>query len=248
MADERTWERDLEGLPRLLPAFRLDPRATALVVIDMQRSMASRKGGVGLYLAEKFPAVAEYFFGRIETLVVPTIQRLLAFFRARQLRVVYITAGPEFTDGADYLPLRRMTDDRIKDEIGRYTMIVRRGQPEHAILPELEPLEGEPVLNKVTRSAFASTGLDQVLRNAGITGVVLVGVNTNVCVETTARDACDRGYRCVVVADGCATFDRSSHEATLKACAGIFGRVELAQDLMEELTRDLDGHATDRRA
>jgi len=215
-----------------MPEFSLDPARSALLVIDMQRSMASRTGGIGKYLAERYPAVAEYYFGRVEAVVVPNIRRLLDSFRAQGLRIVYITAGPELPDGSDYLPLRRMADERFKDEIGRNTMVVVRGHPEHAILPELVPCEGEPVLNKITRSPFASTGLDQLLRNIGVTDLVVVGVNTNVCVETTARDACDRGYRCFVVADACATFDQASHEATLKACAAIFGRVELCDDIL----------------
>jgi nicotinamidase-related amidase len=237
--DTNTWDRDLEGLPRLLPRFTLEPTRTALVVVDLQRSMASRTGGIGRYLTEKFPAVADYYFGRVERVVVPTVQKLLEFFRSHQLRIVYITGGPELPDGADYLPLRRLTDERIKTETGDYTMIVVRGHPEHATLAEVAPRPEEPVLNKITRSPFASTGLDQLLRNIGVTGIVLAGVNTNVCVETTARDACDRGYRCVMVADGCATFDAASHEATLKACAGIFGRVALCDDLLAELEEAL---------
>jgi nicotinamidase-related amidase len=240
VGDQRTWERDLQGLPRLIPHFELDHRHTALLVIDMQHSMGSRSCGVGAYLIEKFPAVAEYFLPRVEQVVVPNVRRLLEVFRARHLRVIYITVGPELPDGADYFPLRRAVDDQIQAEVGHKTAAFVRGSPEHAILEAVRPIEGELVVNKITRSPFTSTGLDQILRHLGITTLVIVGMNTDVCVETTGRDAADRGYRCVLVADACAAFSQASHEASLKAFAGIFGRVELCADVVTEFAKALD--------
>jgi hypothetical protein len=93
------------------------------------------------------------------------------------------------------------------------------------IVTALEPRPGELVVNKTTFGTFASTGLDHALRSLGITSLVVGGVVTNVCVETTAREATDRGYEVVLVDDGCAAFSPEIHEATLLSFQGHFGRV-----------------------
>ena len=121
------------------PPFRLDPRTVALVVVDMQYASGSRDHGLGRTLkARGQEALGAYRFDRIERTVVPTIQRLLEFFRTHQRRLVYLTVGSELPDYSDLLPHMRAFAESAGNT---------RGNHEHEILAALAPRPGEPVLN-----------------------------------------------------------------------------------------------------
>jgi nicotinamidase-related amidase len=102
-----------------------------------------------------------------------------------------------------------------------------RGEPGHDIVPELYPIEGEPVIDKPGKGAFYQTDLEMMLRNCVIEYLLVAGVTTEVCVKTTVREANDRGYR-FVLGDCCASYFPEFHEMGLKmikAQGGIFGWV-----------------------
>ena len=106
--------------------------------------------------------------------------------------------------------------------------ILVRGEPGHDIIPALYPADGEPVIDKPGKGAFYQTELELMLRNRGIENLLVCGVTTEVCVNTTVREANDRGYRCIVLSDCCASYFPEFHEAGLamiKAQGGIFGWV-----------------------
>jgi len=111
----------------------------------------------------------------------------------------------------------------------------RQGAPEHEILDELRPLPHELVINKTTAGAFNSTGIDRILRTLEVEQLVITGVSTNSCVETTARDAADRGYECVLVDDACGAARVELHDATLVSFRRLFGRVIPADEVISEL-------------
>lgn len=225
------WREEVAALPDLSPAsFDLTPVGTALVIVDMQYVDAHRDHGLGASLRESHPEVWEYYFGRVERLVVPNCARLLDAFRGYGMRVVHLTLGPQLADGADLPELRRPTVTP-----GLSPMLHHVGTETHAILPELVPDVDEIVLNKTSRGAFNSTAIDQVLRNLGITGLIIAGVSTSSCVETTARDAADRGYRVAIVEDATAELDEPSHEATLRQFAVRWGRVWTTAETLGEL-------------
>src|ERR1700745_1339577 len=102
------------------------------------------------------------------------------------------------------------------------------GEPGHDIIPELYPLPAEPVIDKPGKGAFYQTDLELMLRNRGIDTLFVCGVTTEVCVNTTVREANDRGFRCIVLSDCCASYFPEFHAAGLamiKAQGGIFGWV-----------------------
>jgi nicotinamidase-related amidase len=106
--------------------------------------------------------------------------------------------------------------------------ILVRGEPGHDIIPALYPAAGEPVIDKPGKGAFYQTELEPMLRNRGIENLLVCGVTTEVCVNTTVREANDRGYRCIVLGDCCASYFPEFHAAGLamiKAQGGIFGWV-----------------------
>jgi len=211
--------------------FALEPAATALMVVDMQYASACRQTGLGKSLyAQGKEELARYRYDRIEQIVIPTIQRLLAFFRHHHLTVVYLTMGSEMPDFSDALP-------HLKNFLASSNN--RLGTPEHEILDEVKPEPGELVLNKTTMGAFNSTNLDSILWSRGIKYLLFTGVSTNMCVETTARDGADRGFRCVIVEDGCGASAQTYHDAALITFQRLFGKVQSSQEVILELEAGL---------
>ena len=116
--------------------------------------------------------------------------------------------------------------------------ILIRGEPGHDIIAELYPLRDEPVIDKPGKGAFYQTDLELMLHNRGIDTLFVCGVTTEVCVNTTVREANDRGFRCIVLSDCCASYFPEFHEmglAMIKAQGGIFGSVAGSKPLLSSL-------------
>jgi nicotinamidase-related amidase len=203
-------------------------RQAALVLVDMQYATGSRHGALGRrHLKDPATnAALAYRFDRIESLVIPNQQRLIGACRRAGARIVYIRNGSRRPDAADApLHMRGLYRD-----LGCHL-----GSPEHRILEELTPEDGDLVLDKSTIGAFASTGIDSALRALSVSQLIITGISTNMCVETTAREAADRGYAVTLVDDACATTHADLHASTLRNFARLFGRVRQTDDILAEL-------------
>jgi len=209
----------------------LDPRTTALVIVDMQEYFLNPASPFSRACERLVPGVLGHFQERGRGVVEPSLRRLLDFFRAHGLRIVYTTVASELPDGRDLMPIFQQRNATNRAAVGDVA-IPPRGDAWARIVTALEPRPGELVVNKTTYGSFSSTGLDHTLRSLGITALVVGGVVTNVCVETTARDAADRGYDIVLLDDGCAAFSPEIHEATLLSFQGPFGRVRTADEAL----------------
>ena len=124
--------------------------------------------------------------------------------------------------------------------------ILVRGEPGHDIIPELYPADGEPVIDKPGKGAFYQTDLELMLKNREIDTLFVCGVTTEVCVNTTVREANDRGFRCIVLSDCCASYFPEFHAAGLamiKAQGGIFGWVSASPHLLAAMDSALSNHA-----
>ncbi len=196
-----------------------DPAATALVIIDMQRDFLE-PGGFGESLGNDV--------SRLAAAIAPAASLLDAARRAGLL-VIHTREGhrPDLSDAPPAKIARGAPSARIGDP-GPMGRILIRGEPGHDIVPALRPLPGEPVIDKPGKGAFYATDLAGILSARRIDTLLVCGVTTEVCVHTTVREANDRGYRCVVIADACASYIPAFHEAGLamiKAQGGIFGWV-----------------------
>jgi nicotinamidase-related amidase len=209
----------------------LDPRTTALVIVDMQEYFLNPASPFSQAYERIVPGVMGHFHERGRGVVEPSLRRLLDFFRARGLRVVYTTVASELPDGRDLMPIFQHRNAASRAAVGD-AAIPARADAWARIVAALEPRPGELVVNKTTYGTFSSTGLDHALRSLGITALVVGGVVTNVCVETTARDAADRGYDVVLLDDGCAALSPEIHEATLLSFQGPFGRVRTTDEVL----------------
>ena len=200
-------------------AVSIDLDRTALVIIDMQRDFLE-PGGFGAALGNDV--------GRLRPAIAPC-RAVLDAARARGLLVIHTREGhrPDLSD-APRLKVERGDPALRIGAPGPMGRILVRGEPGHDIIAELYPRAGEPVIDKPGKGAFYQTDLDLMLRNRGIETLLVGGVTTEVCVNTTVREANDRGFRCIVLADCCASYFPEFHAAGLamiKAQGGIFGSV-----------------------
>jgi len=172
--------------------YRFAPGSTALIVIDMQRDFIE-PGGFGETLGNDVSRLAA---------IVPTVRALLDWCRANGVYVIHTREG-HGADLADCPPAKRLRGDpalRIGDPspMGR---ILIDGEPGNEIVPSLAPVPGEAVIVKPGKGAFYATALGEILRLKNITHLLLAGVTTEVCVQTTMREANDRGYECLLIED-----------------------------------------------
>jgi nicotinamidase-related amidase len=193
--------------------------ATALLIIDMQRDFMV-PGGFGETLGNDVSQLAR---------AIKPIAAVLAAARAMGMLVVHTREGhlPDLSDAPPAKVQRGVPSLRIGDP-GPMGRILIRGEAGHDIIPALYPGAGEIVIDKPGKGAFYATDLGDVLRKYGIENLLVCGVTTEVCVNTSVREANDRGYRCVVISDGCASYFPEFHEMGLKkikAQGGIFGWV-----------------------
>ena len=212
--------------------IELDWSATALVIIDMQRDFME-PGGFGETLGNDVSRLAS---------AVKPIAAVLSAARDLGILVIHTREGhlPDLSDAPPAKIERGAPSLRIGDP-GPMGRILIRGEAGHDIIAGLYPLESEIVIDKPGKGAFYATGLDDILRKHGIENLLVCGVTTEVCVNTTVREANDRGYRCVVLADGCASYFPEFHEMGLKmikAQGGIFGWVSDSGSVLNAMSAE----------
>jgi biuret amidohydrolase len=192
----------------------------ALLVIDMQRDFLDPAG----YVAQSGVDV------NILRRTIAPIRRLLAAARSAKIRVIHTREGhrADLSDLTAFKKRRAAASGAPIGSLGPLGRLLVRGEPGHAIIDELSPLHGETVIDKPGFGAFYGTDLELVLRAAGVSGLTIAGVTTDICVHSTLREAVDRGFDCTTVGDACAAGEPAIHEAMLSCIAGeggILGRV-----------------------
>lgn len=207
----------------------VDLGKTALIIIDMQRDFLE-PGGFGETLGNDVSLLAA---------AVEPCRAVLDAARRCGLLVIHTREGhrPDLSDAPPAKVERGAPSLRIGAP-GPMGRILVRGEPGHDIIPALYPAAEEPVIDKPGKGAFYQTELELMLRNRGVENLLVCGVTTEVCVNTTVREANDRGYRCIVLADCCASYFPQFHEAGLamiKAQGGIFGWVSASRAALKAL-------------
>ncbi|WP_457935429.1 isochorismatase family cysteine hydrolase [Mesorhizobium sp. 10J20-29] len=204
----------------------LDPKASALLFIDVQNFSVRRDGGEFKDVPDAdISSTYGYYFEKLRSPVIPNMQRLQKAFRSAGIEVLYTTIESLTLDGRD-----RSLDYKITG------FNVPKGSWDGKVIDEIAPLEDEIVLPKSSSSVFVSTHIDYLLRNLGIRQLVLSGLVTDQCVESAIRDACDLGYLVTQVTDACATYSDERHNNSLRAIRGYCRQVTT-----EEIINEIGG-------
>lgn len=201
--------------------YTFSPATTALLVIDLQKEFFAEVTGECLHEMRS---------------ILPRVARLIALARDLDCKVIYTRESykPDLSDVNAY---RKSLGYVGKPRpLGRFCI---RGEPGNELVEELKPLHGEAVIDKPGFGAFYNTNLDDLLRRNGVDHIVMCGITTQCCVHSTLREAVDRGYWCLTVADCCAAPEPGLHDAALDLIAGeghLFGWVADVQDLDEAIS------------
>lgn len=208
----------------------IDISRTALVMIDWQTDFC----GVGGYVDQM-----GYDLSLTRTPLAFAAEVLDAWRDVGGM-VIHTREGHK-SDLSDCPPNKLWRSKQIGAEIGSIGptgRILVRGEAGWEIVEEVRPLDGEQIIDKPTKGAFASTDLELVLRNKGITHLILTGITTDVCVSTTMREANDRGFECLVLSDCTGATDPNNHEAALAMVTmqgGVFGAVSDSKTVIETI-------------
>ncbi|MCA9501733.1 MAG: cysteine hydrolase [Spirochaetaceae bacterium] len=199
---------------------------TALLCIDMQYLDAVR--GYGVFANAEVSGVPleaqEYYFDRLEQVVLPNVRHLQDAFREAGLEVIHTRIQSLTRDGRDRSPGHK-----------RLGLHAAPGSKEAQFVELVAPEPDEIVVDKTASGVFNSTNLTYVLRNLGITALFVTGVYSNECVSTAIRDACDLGFYVTLISDGCATVTPELQQATLTTMKDRYARVITAAEAIEEV-------------
>jgi nicotinamidase-related amidase len=195
-----------------------------MLVVDVQHYCAFPGEGEWMQISpESIPADMLYYFERIRKTVLPNIRRLQQTFRAAGIEIIYTIIESLTSDGRE-----RGLDYKISG------LFVPKGSPWALIPTEIAPLADEIIIPKGSSSVFNSTNIEYLLRNLEVDYLVVSGLVTDQCVESTVRDACDRGFLVSLVTDACATYSQKRHDASLRAIKGYCRQISTS-DLIDEI-------------
>lgn len=201
----------------------VDPATSALIVIDVQNDFCHPEGG----FAKRGLSVS------LVQEMLPTLRRLMDEARKAGVPVIIfrVVRGADTTWPA----LHRLTEFNYGRD---FTPLAEEGTWGAELCEGFEPQPGDIHLDKNRYGGFTGTNLDMMLRARGVETIIMTGVATNVCVESTAREGFMLDYNVVVVEDACAAATRQLHDGTLSTVRGWFGRVEKAEDVIAAWTGD----------
>ena len=211
----------------------IDPKKTALLLVDLQKEFVSREIGD----AKKLKEACDWdrwipFYDRVEQIVVPNNKKLLDFFRANGLTVTYGRIACLREDGEDRSPVQKSE--------GWNGMLVYINSEGAEMVDELKPIKNEIVVNKTTDSVTTGTNYLQLLQYMGIETVVVTGLVTDQCVASTVRGLADAGYKVICVEDACAAGSMELHDAELKIMNVIYCDVLTTDETIQLLNDSLD--------
>ena len=221
---EDTYREALVEIPEVQQS--IEEHHTALLVIDLQYLDAAPGHGVFADVKKSgVPVEAqEYYFKRLDHIVLPNVARLQQALRDCKLEVIHTRIMSMTQDGRERSPGHK-----------RLGLHAPPGSKESEFLEQIAPKGDEIVINKTASGVFNATNLEYLLRNMGITGLFVVGVYTNECVSTTVRDACDLGFYTTLINDACATVTPELHNATIRTLQDRYARVMQTDEAIKEI-------------
>ena len=225
MAQDAEVQNKFSGVLKSLPEFELSAEDTAFVIIDMQYLDAHRDYGMGAEAKELGTSENyDYYFSRVEDLLIPNIQKVQAACREKGIEVIFVRIASLVNDCRDVSPIHK-----------RLNLLAPAKSKEAEILEEIKPLENELVVTKGCSGVFNGTNLDQILANMGLKTLIFSGVATNYCVETSVRDAGDRDYNVIMLHDACAGFTERQDQMAFEVLNETYAKVKSTGDVLEQI-------------
>lgn len=232
MLDQKKFISFYYETAKVLPEINLDPKKTALLIVDLQNEFVLKDYGEG----KMFKEIGEWerwepYFNRLHDIVIPNNKKLVDYFRKHEMEVTY----------GRIACLKNNGDDRsaVQKTPGWNGMLIPVNSYGAEIVDPLKPVDDEIVVNKTTDSVLAGTNYSQLIRNMGIETVVVTGIVTDQCVASTVRDLADEGFKVIVVEDCCAAATMELHEAELKIMNIIYCQLMDAAGVMEFIGKKL---------
>ncbi len=215
-----------------LPEVVLDPKKTALLIVDMQNEFVLRDFGEALEFKEN----GEWerwvpFHDRLDDIVIPNNAKLLKFFRDHEMAVTFGRIACLREDGEDRSPVQKSE--------GWNNMLMPVNGFAAQMIDELAPLDNEIIVNKTTDSVTTGTNYLTLLRFMGIETVVVTGIVTDQCVASTVRGLADDGFKVICVEDCCAAGSMELHNAELKIMNSIYCEVMSTDETIETIEKYL---------
>jgi nicotinamidase-related amidase len=205
------------------PEFRVGD--TALLVIDLQYGDAHPDHGLLRRMRDRGDEeIAAYYVDRLETLVIPNVRRLQDACRAAGIEVIHTKIESLTADGRD----RSLEHKRLN-------IHHPPGSLDAQFREEVAPVGDEIVLTKTCGGVFNGTNIEYVLRNLGITELIVAGVITSGCVEVAVRDAADRGFSVTLAEDACASWSEEMEQAAIRAMSEIYAKVLSTDEILRRL-------------
>lgn len=198
--------------------FSLSAGGAALLVVDLQRGFCERAVSDALGFDS-----GDHFRQRVDRLVLPNAQRLIAAARSAGVEVIYTVIEALTQDGRD-----RSLDHKRSD------FLIPKGAPGGAVMPQIAPQGDEMVLPKTASGIFNATNIDYILRNLAVERLCIFGVYSHQCVEAAVRDAADRGFLVTLVPDACAA-KTAEQEAVTAEGMKAYARIAATEDVLKEL-------------
>jgi len=200
------------------------PARTALLSIDMQNAEFSSERLAGARAGDPAEVRHAAFLERLGTVVIPNQRRLQAAAREAGMEVIYTVIESLTRDGRD-----RSLDHKIS------RLHFPKGSWEAKVIPDVAPLGDEIMIPKTASGIFNATNVEYVLRNLGVEFLVVYGIMTDQCVETTVRDAADRGFLVTQIEDACAAETEAGHRRSIEAMDGHYCRMRSTDEMIAEI-------------
>jgi nicotinamidase-related amidase len=216
----------------------LDPKVAAVLVIDMQEYQVREDWPLHRFRNKLNPGLRDYFLQRVAEVVEPNIVRVVAAARDAGVPVVFTKFSSHDAQGRD-LPRHFRQYNAIATKAMGAPIFPHQGDPASAIVPSLAPRQGDIVITKTTSGVFTGTELERLLKNMNLEQLIVCGVLTNACVESSARAGSDLGFYVTIVDDACAAWSESAHAASLRSFEMCFGAVATTDAVIRQLNPKL---------
>jgi len=207
----------------------------AVLVIDVQRYYTESTSPLVLFTEALYPGGTSYIHQRLDSLVIPNIARILSAARVSSVPVIYARLCGTQDDRGDLHRNFQEFDRLAFTQSGMHVYPLASESLADVDL-RIAPLKNDIVINKTGYSAFHETGLHQLLQSKGIGTLVVTGLTTSQCVNSSARAASDYGFVTVMVEDAQADYDRSDHQAALLASEPITGQGVSTSQVIEMIS------------